>query len=123
MWSNPISMKANQSLQESAGFSVGGLYLSPSALIAGLFQSHTATRDDQSHHTELVLQLCDSAAESQAGKSCRSLLAVGNTPSVLQGLREKEKRKPTAFSQKQSGLSGQGRVLTQPELHHPPALG
>lgn len=94
----------------------------PSALIAVFFHSHTATRDDQSNHTQLLLQLCDSAAESPAGKSCTSQLAVGNTPTVLQGPRHGEKRKPTAFSQKQSGLSGQGRVLTQPELHHPSAL-
>lgn len=123
-----VKSSFNESKLESAeiwlalGWSPVFVTVRLSALIAVLFQSHTATRDDEPNHTEVVLQLCDSAADSLAGKSCRSQLAVGNTPNVLQGLREKEQKNPQPFSQKQSGLSGQGRVLTQAELHHPSAL-
>lgn len=51
-----------------------------------LFQSHAAAGEDESSHTEVVWQLYDSAAESQAGNSCRSQMALGNTLTVLQGL-------------------------------------
>lgn len=79
-----------------------------------LFQSHAATGEDESSHTEVVWQLYDSAAESQAGNSCRSRMALGNTPTALQGL-----EKTQLFPRSTSGLGGQGRVLTQAESRHP----